>query len=64
MPGYEKQRGESGMGESEEARHVNGTKGIVAASGVSVGRIKFVTAHSFARFQFGLICLNDRWPKK
>lgn len=51
------------MKESEE-RVKRGRKGIVAAPGVSVGRIKFVTAHSFARFQFGLICLNDRWPKE
>lgn len=60
-----KNRGENGerVKESEE-RVKRGRKEIVAAPGVSVGRIKFVTAHSFARFQFGLICLNDRWPKE
>lgn len=53
-----------GVKEEWEAWHKRRMEGIVAAPGVSVGRIKFVTAHSFARFQFGLICLNGRWPKE
>lgn len=64
MPGHEKQRGEREReAEEKERERREGRLGIVAAGVLSLGRIKFVTAHSFARFQFGLICLNGRWPK-